>query len=386
MATQSERSRRIDPSLLLGAGLLLVQLMVLLATLWQKPDFDDAYDFMHSGQAAGRPYTDFQFEYPPGTYLILKLLSLFATTTSDYLFATVTLAIVMYAVILTVLYHQYGSRAMLFCIACALPLTNVVFQHLDLVATLLALLSMLLLQRAQEVRGILLLVSSVFVKLWALPLALIAFPREQPRQQRYLLALIGAAVIVGIAWFSIGGFNGFTQVLGYRGAHGWQIESIPASIIRLFTHEVGHPESGAMRVQQVPHLLGTFLTTIGVLFSFATAWRARGTQQIGTAWLATVGLLLISSTLLSPQFLLWILPAAAIAYVQRDRSVAYGFALCCVLTLPFVSDYALARGASPLGLGLVALRNLLLIGTVSQATWQVWHRKTSGLSAAVQER
>jgi hypothetical protein len=90
-------------------------------------------------------------------------------------------------------------------------------------------------------------------------------------------------------------------------------------------------------------------------------WKGASTRRVGTGWIAGVGVVLSGSALLSPQFLGWLLPGAAIAWAEGDRRTAILVAALVALTVTY---RVLHTQQMP---GLVILRNVLLLATTLQA-------------------
>jgi len=90
-------------------------------------------------------------------------------------------------------------------------------------------------------------------------------------------------------------------------------------------------------------------------------WRGARTGHLGAGWAGGIGALLALSALLSPQFAVWMAPAAGIAWAEGDWGVALMTALIVFLTnLEFKSFPPLLRG-EPGALFLVLLRNVVLV-------------------------
>src|SRR5262249_415963 len=143
------------------------------------------------------------------------------------------------------------------------------------------------------------------------------------RNRRALLpfAAVGGA---GVAtWVWLGGADGLRQVATFRSSQGWEIESLVGSILRLGSHSSASLENGAYRVGQVPSGASPALLPLG-LGAVALVWflaaRAGGSGSIlvadGLAPVAAISAMLLASTIISPQYLFWLLPFAAIVAIE----------------------------------------------------------------------
>ena len=167
-----------------------------------------------------------------------------------------------------------------------------------------------------------------FAKLWPVVLA----PRlivEGARRSR--LAAVGAFAAVGAlglaGWLAFAGTDGPEQVLTFRGADGWQIESTLGSLVHTFGQGQARMEQGAMRIGVVPDVARVGLPLLGFALVGVVWWlaaRARRDDAVvldGLAPLAAVTATLVTATILSPQYVSWLLPFAAIAWVGGERTV-----------------------------------------------------------------
>jgi hypothetical protein len=320
-----------------------------------------------------------------------------------------------------------------------LILANLIFDRLDLVVAGLLLPSALLLIRGHWKASFVFLAVAIDFKASPLALAplwvLASLPPELLAEPRRRLGALARAITVrsvALAAIAMALFAPFLAIEGaraldflrFRAAQGVQIESIPASVL-LALHQVGLP-------LDVTFTLGTFevdtplssvlaaasplLLVIAALLAAAlyagVAGRSAGRRTMGGAvGTTTVGLdsspggstpgtgslaavdpalfvsgtvvtlllILVTSKLLSPQYVLWVLPFVALLEPGRGgapRLQLWFLATCVVTTaiFPYLLGRTLARAdpsgdgyldPSPLGIALLLVRNALLI-------WLVW--------------
>jgi hypothetical protein len=83
-------------------------------------------------------------------------------------------------------------------------------------------------------------------------------------------------------------------------------------------------------------------------------------NRIGAGWLASVTALLLLSALLSAQYVIWLAPAAGIAWAQGEKRLALLTAAAIVLTQLLWSYYGAVLASAPPALILVVVRNVVL--------------------------
>ncbi len=171
--------------------------------------------------------------------------------------------------------------------------------------------------------------------------------------------------------------------LTFMGARCVQVDSLPASlgfVWATFTHarptftlafnstcEAAPGLGAAMDIALALGLVGATLTMM--LF-----WRKRLTLNVAS--ILMLGSFILSSKVLSPQYLLWISPIVALEYGLSMAALAGWGAVCFCTTLCFPLAYDGELGA-PLGLPpevtvplTAGLRNLLLIGLGAGYFWR----------------
>jgi membrane protein YdbS with pleckstrin-like domain len=212
------------------------------------------------------------------------------------------------------------------------------YLRVDLVAVLLATAALALMTRrsARWLGGALLAVA-VLAKVWPLALA----PALLRRDRRAALLAFGATgLALGGAWWLVAGAAGPAQVLSFRSAEGWQVESIAGSLRHLIDPSGLRLESGAFRTGVMPGFARPLLSGLGAAV-VAGAWLAArrtadhpvsGARADTDAALAAVSAVLVFAPILSPQYVLWLLPFAAVVTAGGDRLVGWLTALTMGLT------------------------------------------------------
>jgi hypothetical protein len=176
---------------------------------------------------------------------------------------------------------------------------------------------------------------------------------------------VATAVAAGMAvlglWLWVAGPLGLNQVLTFRGARGWHVESTVGGVWMLFDQSSVRHESGTWRIGTTVGPISVALFAAGTITSLWMVWRGARTGHLGAGWAGGISALLALSALLSPQFACWMAPAAGVAWVEGDKRVAVMTMLAVFLTnLEFKSFAPLLRG-EPRALALVIARNVFLI-------------------------
>jgi hypothetical protein len=205
---------------------------------------------------------------------------------------------------------------------------------------------------------------AVLYKLWPLVLIPTFVGRDRRRLLRWFLVVGGLGVL---GWAIVGGPGGMQQVLTFRDAQGWQIESTPGVISWIAGSEPFF-DQGSLRVGHVELATRIGLTAI-LLVGLASTWRRTRScpDPAGTPALSAVAILLVASPLFSAQYVTWLLPWAAVALVVDDDPPAglLTVAICLLTNIEFVllflrqAPVPLTPDETAVAQGAILLRNLL---------------------------
>jgi hypothetical protein len=245
---------------------------------------------------------------------------------------------------------------------------STVVDRVDLLSTAAATIAVALWTRRRRLASGLAFALGAGFKLWPLPLSVILLTDRDARRRRvgaWALA-IGYATLV-IAWITIARFDGIWQVLTFRSARGWQIEGTVGSVLRLFGDSSLRLESGSWRIGVIPSALAIALLLLATPLAAAASAAGGRLALVGTGWIASIGLLLLCSPLFSAQYVIWLVPGAAVAWLEGERLAAGLIAATVLLTGVFMRAYhAVLAGAMPAVL-LVIARNAVLCVAVGVA-------------------
>lgn len=361
--------------------------------------FSDTSLYFHYGQllVAGQvPYQDFVLEYPP---LVVPLFWLPARFAHDIVTFRLFFAVEM------LVCDLFGAGVVLWAIKrFAIPLSplsvavvqplwlvlagrSLVFERFDLAPAILVLFALVLFTWQRDWVAWLVLGLAVALKLY--PVVIVPFfvmGMWQRRAWRWRLADVGAFLLgtVGPALLvSRGNLVALTTVITYHRERGLEIEAVSASLLLVASVLTGSPlahmhQYGAVEVMApLAPLLTTLalpLTALTLLAVYAVAWRHHqvwSTAELPIRFeilvrLSAVAILvfMLAGKVLSPQFMLWLYPLLAVVPYRRAWIwPVFGLVLFLSQWI-FPDHWAALLAFSPPVIGVLLLRNALLVGLV----------------------
>ncbi|MGW7365220.1 glycosyltransferase 87 family protein [Streptomyces sp. NPDC054841] len=337
------------------------------------------------------PLGDPTWQYPPGAGAVILSPALLPWL--SYFQAFVALALLADATVTLALARAGGARgAGAWMWTCGLPLLlHIPLARYDVQVTALAVLALLALHRHPRLGGALAGLGAL-VKVWPV-LTLLGTPRGRTTRAAWTSAATAAVVL--LAALSLG----FSHPLGFlrqQGGRGVQIESLGGTVLalaRLFG-------SGGQVVYRYGafEFTGPYVTSVARLSLLLTAaafcwlllWRVRagrGRRSVATpfdAALCAVLLFTVTSRVISPQYLIWLLGLAAVCLTSRhttQRPVALLLLPATALSsLGYPVLYEDVISATPLGcaLVLVLVRNGLLLAAAVLSARRLWAAPARG--------
>jgi len=336
----------------------------------------------------GLPVHDERWQYPPGAAVVL----LIAGLAPRYMWGLVGVVLVADAAVFfaLLLRGQSPLGAAVWVVGPSLlgPLT---YARFDVVPTAFAVCG-LLWGRRPVLAGAALAIGG-WVKVW--PVLLLGALRDRRAVPGALLGAAVASIAVVLALAATGQLGAATAFLAFQQARGLQVESVAATpfmVARAFG--IGPPpvyQYGAMEVVTAGRDVAVAVCTAGealvlVLFAAAAlrAWRrpppAAGPQAAGPPTAGQAGAdralalvlgLMVTSRVLSPQYLLWALGLAATAVAmgsRRQRTTAVLLLVAAAAShLVYPVLYGGVLSGRPLPTGVLVARNLLLIAATVSA-------------------
>lgn len=332
--------------------------------------------------APGRPYVDYPVEFPPATLLIFKMIAAAARDRAVFSLVIVLLNIVADVVIARTLWIEWGSDAAVFYLAAVLPMLPILNYRMDLWPTACTMLAVVAWRRQKPIAGSIALLEGIALKVWPAALAMWLFG-ERRRGLRTALLLSASAAAVITAWIAVAGADGVRQVVTFRCAQGWEIESTVGAVWLLVDPRTLRVESGAWRVGTMTPGRSVLLFALAAPLTAAIVWLGARRRRLGAAWIAAVGVLLVSSPLFSAQYIAWIVPPAAIAWVERDRLPAMLVAIATMLTCAYFAAFQAALDGDRAAALLIVARNLVVIAATIAAAAAILRRARRATFASI---
>lgn len=372
---------------LLAAGWALT----LWVTPWSNERVNDLFVYRTYAEpvlAGGLPYRDVFSEYPPLASPAIVLPGLVGTGADAFrlAFAGWTLLLAAAVVLLcgALAARAGGSRARAMFAAALMPvlLGALARTHFDLAPVALTLGALWLLCAGRSRTGMAVLGLGAMTKFFPLLVAPVALAWLVGRGNRRE-ALQGAAALAAVV-VALGGAAaaaspaGALEALRYHVDRPVQIESTPALAL-LALDEVGLGDAVSVSSHRSDGLVheadwlvsgGLAAILVGVVAVLTVvAARRPDPRSLVLASLAAVVAFVVLGKVLSPQFMIWIVPLGALAFAWRLHALAATVAAAAVLTqLEFPARYFDLVAREPLPVGVVALRNVALLAVLALAT------------------
>jgi hypothetical protein len=349
---------------LFGALLIHLGLAIVFAARSAQPafDFDRYYEI---ATQPGRPYVDRAVEHAVATVAVFEGLVQLSRGRGGFGLGIVLLNLVADALIVGALLIGWGEAAAAVFAVLLVPVLDLFFNRIDPWPVAAATVAVAAWRQAAPRTAGAALALGVGFKLWPIALAGILFapPRAAVDAVRFrrnalaAFAVIGGAL--GVTTLLVAGWRGVSQVVTFRGATGWHIESLVGSLTHLLG---GRPrfESGAWRVGLASGPVSIGLFALAAPLGIWSSWRGARSEHPGAGWLAAIAVLLLFSSLFSAQYIIWLLPAAAIAWTEKDRVLVCLTAVALILTGAFWSTYASVTASQTPVLVVVVLRNVVM--------------------------
>jgi Glycosyltransferase family 87 len=372
------------------------------ATLWLAPFSDERVNdlFVYRSFAepvwdGALPYRDVFLEYPPlaGAAIALPGFLEAADEAFRAAFAGWTLLLGGATVLLcgALATRSGGSRRRALLAAAAMPLLlgALVRTHFDLAPVVLLLGALLLLLDRRPRAGMALLGLGAMTKgfpLVAAPVTLAWLAAHYDRRTvrgaaGALLAALALPALLAVAVSP----TGTLDALEYHIERPVQVESLPATgVVVLDALGAGDVErvqshrSDGLRHPAAPALAALALLPTLAAIALAATRGVGGSRSLVLGALTAVLAFAALGRVLSPQYMLWLVPLGALAFAWRMHALAAALAAAAVLTqLEFPARYFDLVAGEPMAIVLVALRNLALLAALVLALRALVHPSSS---------
>ncbi|QNP72375.1 DUF2029 domain-containing protein [Streptomyces roseirectus] len=335
------------------------------------------------------PTHDTLWQYPPGAGAVMLSPALLPFLT--YFQAFVVLTLLSDAVTTAVLARAGlapgRSLAGAALWVCGLPLLlHIPLARYDVQVTALAVVSLVAMARRPRVGGVFAALGAL-VKVWP-ALLLLGAPKGRPTRAAWAGAAVTAVTVLALLTAA---FDHPFSFLREQGGRGVQIESLGGTVLLFATH-AGWP--GVVRYQYGaiefvgPHVgavADACLALTAVAFGLLLLWRLRARRFTSAtpfdAALCAVLLFTVTSRVISPQYMIWLVGLSAVCLTSRhtvQRPVtALVLAATAVSAVVYPGMYSTLVSCSWTGCFLMLLRNGLLLSAAVWSFVRLW-RATTG--------
>ena len=366
-------------------------------TLWVAPWSDERVNdlFVYRSFAepvldGGLPYRDVFFEYPPLAAPAIAVPGVAGTGEETFRLAFAGWTLLLGAAVVLLcgaLAAQTGGdrrRALLAAALMPVACGALIRTHFDLATVALTLAALWLVCVGRPRGGLALLGAGALVKGFSLVAVPVVIAWLIGRGMRRA-AWQGAAACLGVMLVGAGAAiavspDGAFDALRYHLDRPVQVESTAAMLLHGLdgagvgeaTGVESHRSNGLLHPLDGPvaALLGLMLAAVVAVLAGSVARPRPGDpalerRRLVLAALAAVTAFAVLGKVLSPQFLIWVLPLGALAFAWRMHALASAVLAAAVLTqVEFPAHYFDVVAREPLAVALVALRDALLLAVL----------------------
>jgi uncharacterized membrane protein len=284
------------------------------------------------------PYRDFPVEYPPGALpVFVAPVYVFGYTSYDQVFGWLMAAFGLGCLLVAAAVGA-GIRALMFIAVSPLLIGSIALSRYDFWPTLLVMGALAALLRGWHRWGWLALGAAVVAKGFALafvPVALVwTLRRRGTRELAVAVALATAGVLAAVLPFAILAPKGLWHSVSGQVSRPLQVESLGASLLTTFSHPEVIATHGSLnlagqgRVAAITSALElVVLLALWVAFGRGPAVGERLVRYTVACTCAFVAL----GKVLSPQFLIWLVPLVPLVRGRR------GIAACVLLAAALIA-------------------------------------------------
>ena len=335
------------------------------------------------------PYRDFEVEYPPGAlpvFVVPALVDRDFRRAFEWLMALCGGGLVI-AVALAARRLGLGALPPLFVALSPLAIGSVILTRFDLWPAMLAAFALAALVWDRLRLGHVLLGAAIAAKLYPavlLPLTVAYVWRRRGRREAIVCAALGAAVVVGVyVPFLLVAPAGVVESVARQFSRPLQIESLGSALLLAAHHTFGldvemHSSHGSQNIA------GGLAASVAVVLSaaqaavvvwlwtrFARSEREQSAAQLAVACAAVLTAFVALGKVLSPQFLIWLVPLVPLAARAGATALLLAALVLTQVWFPF-RYWDLARELDAFVSWLVLARDLVLVALLVTLTrWRV---------------
>jgi uncharacterized membrane protein len=327
-------SRPYLPEALAASGLFLACWGLVHTWFWSRHQLVDWPTYHDYGTAMwddGRvPYRDFAVEYPPGALPVFVVPAPFGDYASAFAWLMAGCGVALVGVVAAI-----RREAAWYAALAPVLVGSLILSRFDLWPTLLLVAALGALVHGRERLGWSLLGGAVAAKLWPLVVVPLALVRAW-RRGSLEAALWGAAVVVGVfVPFAVVAPGGLWHSIEGQASRPLQIESLGASLFTTFGHPAVITTHGSQNV--AGHGAVAALLSLVEIAALVALWLAFARGDDTDARLlrfaaACVCAFVALGKVLSPQYLLWLIPLVPLVRGVRGAVATGVLTLACVLT------------------------------------------------------
>ena len=359
------------PEAFAAAGLFLACWALVHTWFWRHGQLVDWPTYRRYGTAIvdhGRvPYRDFAVEYPPGALPVFVVPAPFADYASAFGWLMAACGVALVFVV-----AQVRVRAAFFVALAPVLAGSLILTRFDLWPALLATAALAALAAGRHRLGWAFLGAAVAAKLWPLvlvPLAL-AWSVRRGRPRAPLAGL--AVVLVVFVPFALVAPHGLWESLRGQASRPLQVESLGASILATFGHPHVITTHGSQNLAGHGVVAAAFaalqavsLVALWIAFARGPATRERLLRYAAASACAFV----VFGKVLSPQFLLWLIPLVPLVRGRRGVAATGALTVALVLTQVWFPERYWSYADSFHLSGVVLARNLALAVLLAVLAW-----------------
>ncbi|MGW2544803.1 glycosyltransferase 87 family protein [Kitasatospora sp. NPDC001574] len=343
------------------------------------------------------PLDDVTWQYPPGAALVIMLPGLlpWSYLVSFWVICGIADAAAMALLVRTGLRRGRALTGAWVWVAGVPLLGPMIYNRYDVIVTAIAVAGLLALIRRPAVGGLLLGLGGI-IKIWPL-FGLIGTPSGRRTRRSWTAA---AATTTAIGFLLAAGMNGAFRFLTFQKDRGIEVESVGALPIH-FARIAGAWDGKVLMNYGSVEMLGPWVPVVSKVmlagsvlgFGWLLLWRftarRRNAATMYDAALAALLIFTVTSRVISPQYLVWLVGAAAVCLTVRGTSQRPVALLVLAATPLTLVEFPLIFGdvvdSKPTAIAVLTLRNLLLLAATWVSCVRLWRstRRAERLPATV---